>query len=94
MAEKLTRSYSYDENTLYTKAKSELERQMEQKLSSLNPSFSWNDGKKNGTFNIKGVKGSIKVSGSTLSIELTIPFLLKAFKGKILDNLNKSLDNI
>jgi len=94
MAEKLTRTYDYDEDTLYTKAKDELERKLNEKLGQFNPEFDWNEGSKSGKFKVMGVKGDVKISGSTLSIEMKIPLTLKMMKGKIISSIERSLDKI
>ncbi len=94
MAEKLTKTYAFDEMTLYKKAKAELEKKLNEKLSQFNPTFKWDEEDKSGTFDIKGVKGNVLISGSTLTVEMDIPFLLKPFKGKIMEHLESSMENI
>jgi len=94
MAEKLTRTYGYDEETLYTKAKSELENKLKEKLASFNPEFNWNEANKSGTFKVMGVKGDVQIKGSTLTIEMKIPLTLKMMKGKIISSIERSLDKI
>ncbi len=94
MAEKLTRTYKHDENTLYQRAKKELETKLNEKLASFNPKFDWNESAKKGNFDIKGVKGIVLITGSTLTIELDIPFLLKMFKGRIVEQIEHSMNNI
>lgn len=94
MAEKLTRTYDYDESTLYTKAKAELERKINEKLAKYNPEFDWNEANKSGKFKIMGVVGDVVIKGSTLTIEMKIPFTLKMMKKSIISSIERSLDRI
>ena len=94
MAEKLTRTYDYDEDTLYTKAKAELERKINEKLAKYNPEFNWNEEDKTGSFKIMGVTGNVEIKGSTLTIEMKIPFALKMMKKSIINSIERSLDKI
>jgi hypothetical protein len=94
MAEKLTRTYNYDDETLYTKAKAELERKLNEKLGQFNPEFDWSEGDKTGKFKVMGVKGDVKIKNSVLTIEMKIPLTLAMMKGKIISSIERSLDKI
>ena len=94
MADKLTRTYDYDEDTLYAKAKTELERKINEKLAKYNPEFTWDEPNKSGNFKIMGVTGDVIIKGSTLTIEMKIPFALKMMKKSIISSISRSLDKI
>lgn len=45
-------------------------------------------------FNRSGLKGQLKVSDKDVDIEISLGFMLKAFKGKIQAEVDKSLDKL
>jgi len=94
MAEKLTRTYDYDEDTLYSKAKVELEKKINEKLAQYKPEFNWDEANKSGKFKVMGVVGDVIIKGSTLTIEMKIPFALKMMKKSIIGSIERSLDKI
>lgn len=64
-------------------------------LGNLRPQVDWNEKKRQGEFNEKGVKGMISVTGQVhakITLKLEIPFLMTPFKGLISSSIQKHLE--
>ncbi len=59
-----------------------------------NPEFSWTD-ESHGTlgFRAKGVSvtGDVEIAGPNILVELEVPFLLRVFKGKAMDVIDREV---
>ena len=64
------------------------------KFSNLNPSLTWkSDTVARASFSVKGVslEGTIELEPSAIAFDLEVPFLLRAFKGKAVDAMDREL---
>ena len=96
MIKKIERKFdNMSEDILYGKAKTIVGEKMKEKLEPFNPKIEWNDSKKQGDFNVKGVLGTINVKGDLLTVIIDkIPMMLKPFKGKIIESIEKIVSKV
>ena len=78
-------------------AKKAIDKAMEaysQRFAEYNPRFAWkNDTQAELGFKAKGVSvdGEIEIKGPTIFVDLDVPFLLRIFKGKAMDVIDREV---